>query len=162
MSLFKIKDNKIIREETEQFNNESELQHLFESNLEELLQVKFVDTEFPLVDDYNDRLDTIALDFEGNPVIIEYKYDKSKVMISQISFYMNWLVNHKADFENAAKRKLGVNTKISWDSPKMILVAQDYNNYDKYAVDKINYDICLYKYIYYKSGELYLENINAQ
>ena len=75
---------------------------------------------------------------------------------------MDWLVNHHGDFELAARKKLGNDVKIVWDNPKMILVAQDYNNYDKYAVNQIHYDIYLYKYIYYTSGELYLENINVQ
>lgn len=163
MALFKLEENnKIKREEIKQFNNERELQRLCENNLEELFQVKFIATEFPFADEYSGRLDTIAVDFEGNPVIIEYKFDKNSAVLSQALFYMDWLVNHKGDFELAAKEKLGNDLFIKWDNPKMILVAQDYNKYDKYAVNQIGYDIYLYKYIYYKSGELYLENINVQ
>ena len=162
MALFKVSENKITQEEIKQFNNERELQRLCESNLEELFQVKFIATEFPFADEYTGRLDTIGLDFDGNPVIIEYKFDKNQAVLSQALFYMDWLVNHKGDFELAAKNKLGLNTQIKWDNPKMILVAQDYNKYDKYAVNQIGYDIYLYKYIYYKSGSLYLENINVQ
>jgi predicted transport protein len=163
MALFKIDENeKIKKMEIGQFNNEKELQRLCEKNLEELFQVKFVATEFPFADEYSGRLDTIGLDYKDNPVIIEYKFDKNQAVLSQALFYMDWLVNHKGDFEMAAKAKLGVNTQIKWDNPKMILVAQDYNKYDKYAVNQIGYDIYLYKYIYYKSGSLYLENINVQ
>ena len=75
---------------------------------------------------------------------------------------MDWLVNHKGDFELVAKEKFGNDTKVLWNNPKMMIVAQDYNRYDKYAVNQINYDIYLYKYIYYENGELYLENINVQ
>lgn len=162
MALFKINENKITKAEIKQFSNERELQRLCESNLEELFQVKFIATEFPFADEYSGRLDTIGIDFEGNPVIIEYKFDKNQAVISQALFYMDWLVNHKGDFEVAAKNKLGSDIKLKWDNPKMILVAQDYNKYDKYAVNQIGYDIYLYKYIYYKTGELYLENINVQ
>lgn len=162
MALFKISDNKITKAEIKQFSSERELQRLCENNLEELFQVKFVATEFPFADEYSGRLDTIGVDFEGNPVIFEYKLDKNQAVLSQALFYMDWLVNHKGDFEIAAKNKLGTDIKLKWDNPKMILIAQDYNKYDKYAVNQIEYDIYLYKYIYYKTGELYLENINVQ
>ena len=163
MALFRIDDsNNIKKIGVKEFKNEKELQSLCEKNLEELFQVRFVETEFPFADEYSGRLDSIGLDYEGNPVIIEYKLDKNSAVISQVLFYMDWLVNHHGDFELAARRKLGNDIKIVWDNPKMILVAQDYNNYDKYAVNQINYDIYLYKYIYYNSRELYLENINVQ
>ena len=163
MALFKINnENKINKLEVKQFNNERELQRLCENNLNELFQVRYIDSEFKFGDEYSGRLDTIGIDFEGNPVIIEYKLDKNSAVLSQALFYMDWLVNHKGDFEVAAKNKLGNGLKISWDNPKMILVAQDYNKYDKYAVNQIGYDIYLYKYIAYKTGELYLENINVQ
>ena len=163
MALFKIDDNnKIKKTEVKQFNNERELQRLCEKNLEELFQVRYIDTEFKFGDEYTGRLDTIGIDYDGNPVIIEYKLDKNSAVLSQVLFYMDWLVNHRGDFEIAAKNKLGNDIKIVWDNPKMILVAQDYNKYDKYAVNQINYDIYLYKYIFYKTGELYLENINVQ
>ena len=160
MALFRIKENKIVKEEIKEFNNERELQRLCENNLEELFGVLFVDTEFPFADEYSGRPDTIALDFEGNPVIIEYKFDKNQAVLSQVLFYMDWLVNHKGDFEIKARNRLGNDINIKWDNPKAIIVARDYNKYDKYAINQIGYDIYLYKYIYYKSEELYLENIN--
>lgn len=162
MALYKIDDNKVKQVEIKNFKNEKELQTLCEKNLEEFFQVRFIATEFPFADEYSGRLDTIGLDYEGNPVIIEYKLDTNSAIISQVLFYMDWLVNHHGDFEIAAKKTLGNNIKINWDNPKMILVAQDYNKYDKYAVNQIQYDVYLYKYIYYKSNEIYLENINVQ
>lgn len=163
MALFKIEENNVIKKtEIKQFNNERELQRLCEQNLEELFQVRFVATEFSFGDEYTGRLDTIGLDYDGNPVIIEYKLDKNSAVLSQSLFYMDWLVNHRGDFELAARNKLGNNIEISWDNPKMILVAQEYNKYDKYAVNQIGYDIYLYKYIYYKTGDFYIENINVQ
>ena len=162
MALFRIDNNRINKIGVSEFKNEKELQCLCEHNLEELFQVRFIETEFSFGDEYTGRLDTIGIDYEGNPVIIEYKLDKNSAVLSQALFYMDWLVNHRGDFEVAAKNKLGNDLKIVWDNPKMILVAQDYNKYDKYAVNQIGYDIYLYKYIYYKTGELYLENINVQ
>ena len=162
MALYRIDENsKIKKMEIRQFKNEKELQNLCEKNLEELFQVRFIATEFPFADEYSGRLDTIGLDFEGNPVIIEYKFDKNQAVISQALFYMDWLLNHRGDFIKAAETKLGPDVHIKWDNPKMILVAQDYNKYDKYAINRIGYDIYLYKYIYYSNGDLYLDNISV-
>ena len=162
MALFKLENNKLKKVSVQTFKYEKELQKLCEENLEELFQVKFVCTEFPFGDEYSGRLDTVGLDYDGNPVIIEYKLDKNSAVLSQCLFYMDWLINHKGDFEKAAKEKLGFNVEINWNNPKMIIVAQDYNKYDKYAVNRINYDIYLYKYTLYSNGELFLENINVQ
>lgn len=163
MALFKLNENnKLKKISLKNFENERQLQRLCEANLEELFQVRFIATEFPIGDGYSGRLDTIGLDYEGNPVIIEYKLEKNSSIISQSLFYMDWLVNHRGDFEIAVKNKLGNDTRISWNNPKMVLVAQEYNKYDKYAVNQIPYDIYLYKYLYYNNGELYLENINVQ
>lgn len=163
MALFKINEkNKIDKIEIKQFKNEKELQNLCEANLEELFQVRFISSEFPFSDDHSGRLDTLAIDFEGNPIIIEYKFDKNQAVLSQALFYMDWLVNHRGDFEIEARKKLGNDIKVKWDNPKMIIVAQDFNKYDKYAINQVGYDIYLYKYIYYKTGELFLDNISLK
>ena len=163
MALFKLNENnKLKKMSLKNFSNEKQLQKLCEDNLEELFQVRFIATEFSIGDGYSGRLDTIGLDYDGNPVIIEYKLEKNSSILSQSLFYMDWLVNHKGDFEMAAKNKLGNDIKIYWTNPKMLLVAQEYNKYDKYAVNQIPYDIYLYKYLYYNNEELYLENINVQ
>ena len=163
MALFRINDkNKITKIEIEHLKNEKELQNLCETNLEELFQVRFIASEYPFSDDHSGRLDTLAIDFEGNPIIIEYKFDKNQAVLSQALFYMDWLVNHKGDFELEARKKFSNNVKVKWDNPKMIIVAQDFNKYDKYAIKQVGYDIYLYKYIYYKTGELFLDNISLK
>jgi predicted transport protein len=163
MALFRVNEkNKINKIEIEQFKNEKELQNLCEANIEELFQVRFIASEYPFSDDYSGRLDTLAIDFEGNPIIIEYKFDKNQAVLSQALFYMDWLVNHKGDFELEARKKFDNDIKVKWDNPKMIIVAQDFNKYDRYAINQVGYDIYLYKYIYYKTGELFLDNISVK
>ena len=68
MALFRVDDKgKIKHIEVKQLRNEKELQKLCEANLEELFQARFIATEFPFSDDHAGRLDTLAIDFEGNP-----------------------------------------------------------------------------------------------
>ena len=162
MALYKINGEKLTQLKISKFGFEKHLQKLCENNLEELFEVKFVATEFPFADEYSGRLDTIGIDKECNPVIIEYKLDQNSSVISQSLFYMDWLVNHRGDFEKAVQQALGNDQKVLWDNPKMIIVAQNYSKFDKYAVNQINYDIYLYKYTLYSTGEFIIENINTQ
>lgn len=162
MALYRINGGKLTQLKISKFGYEKHLQKLCENNLEELFEVKFVASEFPFADEYSGRLDTIGIDKECNPVIIEYKLDQNSSVISQCLFYMDWLVNHRGDFEKSVQQALGNEQKVSWDNPKMIIVAQNYNKYDKHAVNRIGYDIYLYKYTLYSSGEFIIENINTQ
>ena len=162
MALFKIEENKKIKKVNyKEFKLEAEIHEICEKNLEELFQVKFIAHKFNFADEYSGEMDTIGIDYEGNPVIVEYKLDKKRGVLSQILFYMDWLVNHRGDFELKCKQVLGDKTCVKWDNPKMIVVAREYDRYDKYAVNRIPYDVYLYKYMYYENDELYLENINV-
>lgn len=162
MALFKIDDNKKIKKvNIKDLKYEIEIHELCEKNLEELFQVRLIAHKFNFADEYNGEMDTIGLDYDGNPCIIEYKLDKNKGVLSQVLFYMDWLVNHRGDFEIKAKEVLGDKVQIKWDNPKMYVVARDYDRYDKYAVNRVPYDIYLYKYAIYDNGELYLDNINV-
>ena len=140
---------------------EDKIHEICEKNLEEFFQVRFLAHKYRFADEYSGEMDTLGIDYDGNPVIIEYKLNKTCGVLSQVLFYLDWLVNHKGDFKSIAEEKIGKDIKIKWDNPKMIVVARDFDRYDKYAVNQINYDIYLYKYLYYENNELLLENINT-
>ena len=159
MALFKLEKENLKKVNLKRFSSERELQRLCENNLEELFQVRFIATEFSTGEVHGGRIDTIGLDYENNPVIIEYKLDKNGTVLNQGLFYMDWLVDHKGDFELAVKNKLGNDVKIRWEDPKLFLVAQEYSKYDKHAINRINYDISLFKYLAYEDGSFYIENI---
>lgn len=59
------------------FANERELQTFFERNLDTLLGVRFVASEFATGEKHGGRIDTLGLDEGRNPVIIEYKWEES-------------------------------------------------------------------------------------
>lgn len=159
MALFKFEKEKLNKVNLKRFENERQLQRICENNLEELFQVRFIDTEFSTGEVHGGRIDTIGIDYENNPVIIEYKLDKNNTVLNQGLYYMDWLVDHKGDFELAVRNRLGNNIKINWTNPKLFLIAQEYSKYDKHAVNRINYDISLYKYLAYEDGSFYIENI---
>ncbi len=162
MPLFKVnKEGKASKQNMIKYNSERELQNLFQDNLEELLGVKFIATEFATGEVHGGRIDTIGIDKENNPVIIEYKLSQNDNVLNQGLYYMDWLYDHKGDFETAVKRKLGNQQEISWDNPKLIIIAQEYSKFDKHAVNRVRENVYLYKYYRYEDNSIYLENINT-
>jgi predicted transport protein len=139
------------------FQSEKELQQLFEANLEKLLGVRFIATEFFTGDRQKGRIDTLGLDQDGSPTIIEYKKSSKENVINQGLFYMDWLVDHKGDFTMAAQNVLGNNVEIDWSQPRLILIAENFSEYDKYAVNRIGANIELWTYRRYGESFLYLE-----
>ena len=161
MPLYQIKQLKIKQFKPSSFKNERELQKLFESNLEELLGVRFVASEFTTGDRQRGRIDSLGVDQDGTPVIVEYKRSGKENVINQGLFYLDWLVDHKGDFTLAAQDVLGKDIDIDWSSPRLILVAESFSEYDKYAVNRIGANIQLWTYRRYGDDYLFLESIFA-
>lgn len=157
MAIFKINVQKMQKLKIKKFKNEKQLQKLFEDNLDEIFGIRFLASEFTTT--HGGRIDTLGLDEDGSPVIIEYKESEKNNVINQGLFYLDWLVDHKGDFEILVQKKLGKTVKVNWDAPRLILIAQSYNEYDKYAVNRISENIELKKYILYDNDVLFIENI---
>lgn len=159
MPLYQLKQNNVQQIKPSNFKNERELQKLFEANLESLLGVRFIASEFTTGDRQRGRIDTLGLDEDGTPVIIEYKKLSKENVINQGLFYLDWLVDHKGDFALAAQDVLGKDVEIDWSSPRLILVAESFSEYDKYAVNRIGANIQLWTYRKYGDGYLFLDSI---
>jgi predicted transport protein len=157
MAIFKINRQKAQKLKVNKFKNEKQLQNLFEDNLEDIFGIRFLASEFKTT--HGGRIDTLGLDEDGSPVIIEYKESEKDNVINQGLFYLDWLIDHKGDFEILVQKKSGKNVNVIWDAPRLILVAQSYNEYDKYAVNRISENIELKKYILYDNDILFIENV---
>ena len=53
------------------------------------------------------RIDTLGIDENGNPVIIEYKRATNENVINQGLFYLDWLLDHRAEFKLLVMERLG-------------------------------------------------------
>src|SRR5436305_746218 len=76
---------------------EKPLQTLIENNLERLLAVRFVASEYTTGKTHASRIDTLGLDENNCPVIIEYKRSIGENVINQGLLYLDWLMDHKAE-----------------------------------------------------------------
>jgi len=141
-----------------EFVAERELQKLIEENLEVTFGSKFVASEFSTGLVHGGRIDTLALSEDGNPVIIEYKKIETSGLINQALFYLDWIKDHRGDFEVKVKQKLG-DVEIDWSYIRVICIAPGYDNYALHAVKHMPTGIELWKYRNFANGTFELEEI---
>jgi len=142
---------------------EKSLQTLMEGNLEVILGVRFLATEHITGKTHGGRIDTLGIDENGCPVIIEYKRAINENVINQGLFYLDWLLDHRAEFELLVMRKLGqpASDGIDWSGPRLLCIASDFTRYDVHAVQQINRNIELIRYRRFADDLLALELVNA-
>lgn len=158
MPLYRIgTDKTVLQIKPTSFSKERDIQKLFEANLETLFGVRFIASEFTTGDRQRGRIDTLGVDQDGYPTIIEYKKTSKENVINQGLFYLDWLVDHKGDFTLAAQQACGAEIKIDWSRPRLILVAESFSDYDKYAVNRIGANIELWTFRRYGEDLLHLD-----
>lgn len=162
IKLFKIKDE-VEEIEGTSMQLEKHLQNIIEENMEVFLGVKFLATEYSTGKVHNGRIDSLGIDENNCPVIIEYKRSINENVINQGLYYLDWLLDHKAEFKLLVMEKLGVKycENIEWSSPRLICIANDFTKYDIHAVKQINRNIDLIKYKNYKEELLLLEMVHT-
>lgn len=108
---------------------ERTLQRLIESQMETFLGVRFLATEYSTGAKHRGRIDTLGLDENGCPVIIEYKRHSNDNIINQGLFYLDWLLDHKADFQLLVMKQLGKEEadKIEWNGTRLLCIAADFS-----------------------------------
>ncbi|MCK5660770.1 MAG: hypothetical protein KAH86_05370 [Methanosarcinales archaeon] len=151
IQIFRVKDGIVHELEATSVTLEKSLQTLMQNNLESLLGVKFLATEYTTGKTHGGRIDTLGLDENGCPVIIEYKRALNENVINQGLFYLDWLLDHKAEFELMVLKKFGekIAEEIEWSTPRLLCIAGDFTKYDVHAVQQINRNIELIRYMYY-------------
>lgn len=84
-------------------------------------------------------------------------------VINQGLFYLNWLMDHKAEFKLLVMDKLGSSAAdaIDWSVPRVVCIAADFTKYDGHAVQQIGRNIELIRYRRFGEDLLLLESANA-
>ena len=139
---------------------ERELQTLIEKNMETLFGVRFLKSEYSIT---NGRMDSIGIDENNCPVIFEYKRSSNENVINHGLFYLDWLLDHKADFKLLVIEKMGreATELIDWSVPCVICVANDFTKYDVHAVNQMQRNIKLVKYRKYDNELILFEYLNT-
>lgn len=161
LKLFRAQGNTLLELDASSAPLEKGLQILFEKNLEVLLGVRFLASEY--VTTNGGRIDTLGIDENGCPVIIEYKRDRSENVINQGLFYLDWLVDHRGDFELLVLRRYGQEAaeEVEWSSPRLICIAADFTKYDVHAVKQMARNIELIRYRKFGDDLLLLDQLTS-
>jgi predicted transport protein len=141
---------------------EKSLQVCFEQNLETLLGVRFLASEYSTGQIHAGRIDSLGIDENGSPVILEYKRAVSENVVNQGLYYLDWLMDHKADFKLLVLERLGQEAAdgIDWSGPRLICIASDFTKFDEHAIRQMNRNIDLVRYKRFGDGLLALELAN--
>ena len=163
VKLFNIEENNTYELLGESVAIEKSLQNIIECNTEQLLGISFLASEYSTGRNHSGRIDTLGIDENYSPVIIEYKRTTNENVINKGLFYLDWLMDHKAEFELLVMNQLGKNVsdKIEWSSPRLLCIAGGFTKYDEHAVKQINRNIELYRYKYFEDKFLLLDLVNA-
>jgi predicted transport protein len=160
IKLFKI-DDKVEELPAKWATLERELQTLIEKNMFVFFGVNFLKSEYTTSN--RGRIDSLGIDENNCPVIFEYKRASNENVINQGLFYLDWLLDHKADFELLVMNTLGkkFSDKLDWSMPRLICIAGDFTKYDEYAVKQINRNIDLIRYKKFGEKLLMFDLINS-
>lgn len=103
---------------------ERDIQKIFEKSLHEILGVHFLASEYST--SFGGRMDTLGIDDDGNPCIIEYKKGQNENVINQGLSYLRWLLDHKENF-NVLCQQRNIGIEVQWDAPRVICIAENYS-----------------------------------
>ncbi|MEO6883158.1 MAG: tetratricopeptide repeat protein [Bacteroidia bacterium] len=148
--IFEIKNGKASKVTQKEFKSELELHDFIDNNLEELFEVRFIKKEHRT--DKHGRIETLGLDYNNRPVVVEYKKTMEKGQLVQAHRYIDWIEKNKAEFELLVRDELNIKVNIDFANTRIICFAQEYNMDDKYLAPKLRAE--LWKYTYYENDTL--------
>ncbi|MFJ6898090.1 DUF5655 domain-containing protein [Streptomyces hokutonensis] len=140
---------------------EADVQGLVETHMETLLGVRFLASEYSTGPVHGGRIDSLGIDENGAPVVVEFKRGTDAGVIHQGLFYLSWLMDHRSEYQHLVRDRLGVTVaaQVLWSAPRLICVAGDFTRYDVHAVREHRRSIDLVRYRYFGTELLGLETV---
>lgn len=164
MAIFKNSAGKLNKLNILPLDKEKALQTLVENNLMTALDLHFLASEYQTT--FGGRIDTLAVDLNGAPVIIEYKRNKNDNVINQALSYLKWLKAQKSEFFRMLMidklgRELADSIQLDWNNPRVICIAESYSKFDMDTVEVVPLRIELLKHRFYEQDIFSLEPLNV-
>lgn len=142
---------------------EVELQRRVEAGMESMLGIRLLASEYPTGPWHRGRIDTLGLDENGTPTLIEFKKGSDSGVLSQAASYLTWLCSARFEFEALVREKLGSDAaeSIDWRSPRAICIAASFSHHDRVAVNDHPRRIDLVRYRVFDGGLLSLTLVES-
>ncbi|RVU20496.1 DUF91 domain-containing protein [Streptomyces antnestii] len=147
LKVFKVRGRDVTEVPGEAVSVEVELQRLIEANMETMLGIRFLAAEYR-TGRHGGRIDSLGLDENGTPVIVEYKRTRDEAAVVQGLSYLCWLQDHHHEFENLVTARLGEEAagEIDWSAPRIVCIAGAFTYHETVAVEMIPHRIDLMAY----------------
>lgn len=160
MSTYKIYTDQLTLIKEKPFKLEKEIQNIVEKNLQTLLGLDFIKTEFSIG---TFCIDSLAFDSDKKSfVIIEYKRDKNFSVIDQGYAYLSLMLNNKAEFileYNESKSGTLKRNDVDWSQSKVLFVSPNFTTYQKEAINFKDLPIELWEIKRFTNDTLSFEQI---
>lgn len=142
---------------------ERNLQLLMEKHMERLLGIRFLAHEYRTGRIHRGSIDSLGIDENNCPVILEYKRFNNENIICQGLYYLDWLLDHRAQFVLLANEKLGSEAPehIEFSGSRILCIAASFSRYDEQAIQQIDRNIELIRYRFFDEDLLMLEMLNT-
>jgi len=146
MALFTVEHSKVKIINSKEFAGEEALQRLFDDNLEDITGVRLVESQYPIP---NGRIDSLGINEQAIPVVIEYKWGHDPGAIIQGLSYLRWVRENRRPFEMLVREKLG-NVKVNWSSPpRLLIIAKQFSDKEISAITLMSASVELKRYSFY-------------
>ena len=143
-----------------QFKLERDIQSLFESNLNKVMGLNLVRSEFSIK---NRRIDTLAFDEDAKAfIIIEYKRDRNISVIDQGFTYLGLMLENKADFIVEYNEQLKRSMKredVDWSQTRVIFVSPSFTEFQIDATNFKDIAIELWEVKQYENGTVSIHEL---
>ncbi len=141
---------------------ERQLQTLLEENLAIMLGVRLVASEYP-VGERRGRIDSVGLDADGAPIMIEYKRGTDQSVLAQALSNLTQLMEAREQFERMVSARLGAETacQIDWSKARAVCIAGGFSRYDVEALQQVVPAVDLLRYQHFGPDLMSLEVVSS-
>jgi predicted transport protein len=160
MIIYNTAGNKLVQVKEKPFKLEREIQTIFESNLQNIMGLLFVKSEFTIK---NKRIDTLAYDKQTNAfIIIEYKRDKNYSVVDQGLTYLNLMLQNKAEFiltYNETLKDVLHSKDVDWTQSRVAFVSPSFTDNQISASDFKDFGIELWEIKQFENNTISINTI---
>lgn len=160
MIIYNNTGNQLVQVKEKPFKLEKEIQAIFESNIQKIMGLLFVKSEFTIK---NKRIDTLAYDKETNAfIIIEYKRDKNYSVVDQGLTYLNLMLQNKAEFiltYNETLKDILHSKDVDWSQSRVAFVSPSFTDNQISASDFKDFGIELWEIKQFENNTISINTI---
>ena len=154
LKLFNLKTEKPINSKN---YTSSEVQAIIETNCDELLGIKVIASNYLIKKGNNEIISTLGIDENYTLVIIEYRNNRFGKLINKGLVQIDYIKENISEFKILiGKKNKDIVPMINYN-PRLIIIGNDFVKYDEHAIQQLNSQIDLIRYIGYSNSLFLIE-----